>query len=56
MDTGIHAAPYDSREQFIFEKDLLMSFTGRDGSQETENPRHEPGEAAHPGIDRKKGH
>ena len=56
MDTGIHAAPYDSREQFIFEKDLLMSFTGRDGSQASENPRHEPGEAAHPGVTREKGH
>jgi len=56
MDTGIHAAPYDSREQFIFEKDLLMSFTGRDGSQETQNPRHEPGDASHPGVTRQKAH
>src|SRR5216683_1730409 len=31
MDTGKHAAPYDSRDQFIFQKDLLMSATGRDG-------------------------
>jgi NADH-quinone oxidoreductase subunit I len=56
MDTGIHAAPYDSREQFIFEKDLLMSFRGRDGSQTSNNPRHEPGDPSHPGIDREKGH
>jgi NADH-quinone oxidoreductase subunit I len=56
MDTGIHPAPYDSREQFIYEKDLLMAFPGRDGSQVTANPRHEPGEQTHPGVDREKGH
>jgi len=56
MDTGVHAAPYDSREQFIFEKDLLMSMKGRDGSQLTANPRHEPGEKSHPGVDRDRGH
>jgi NADH-quinone oxidoreductase subunit I len=52
MDTGLHATPYDSREQFIYRRDLLMSFTGRDGSQETANPRHEPGDPTHPGITR----
>ena len=52
MDTGKHAVPYDSREQFIYEKDLLMAFTARDGSREDENPRHEPGDPTHPGIDR----
>ncbi len=31
MDTGAHAAPYDSREQFIYDKDLLLSFPARDG-------------------------
>jgi NADH-quinone oxidoreductase subunit I len=56
MDTGMHAAPYDSRDQFIFEKDLLMNFPGRDGSFATANPRHEPGEKSHPGIDRSHGH
>jgi NADH-quinone oxidoreductase subunit I len=56
MDTGIHAAPYDSREQFIFEKDLLMSFPGRDGSHDSENPRHEPGDTTHPGVTREQGH
>ncbi|MCA9628050.1 MAG: NADH-quinone oxidoreductase subunit I [Myxococcales bacterium] len=55
MDTGIHAAPYDSREQFIFEKDLLMSFKGRDGSQLSENPRHEPGDPTYPGVTREHG-
>ena len=54
MDTGIHAPPYDSRDQFIYERDLLMGFSGRDGSHVTQNPRHEPGEATHPGIDRNK--
>jgi NADH-quinone oxidoreductase subunit I len=52
MDTGKHAVPYDSREQFIYEKDLLMAFTARDGSRKDENPRHEPGDPTHPGIDR----
>jgi NADH-quinone oxidoreductase subunit I len=56
MDTGMHAAPYDSREQFIFERDLLMSFPGRDGSHLTANPRHEPGDATHPGVTREQGH
>jgi NADH-quinone oxidoreductase subunit I len=52
MDTGMHAVPYDSREQFIYEKDLLLSFQGRDGTYETTNPRHEPGDSTHPGISR----
>jgi NADH-quinone oxidoreductase subunit I len=56
MDTGIHAVPYDSRDQFIYDKEQLMSFTGRDGEQASENPRHEPGDAGHPGIDRERGH
>jgi NADH-quinone oxidoreductase subunit I len=52
MDTGKHAPPYDSRDQFIYEKDLLMAFVSTDGERKTENPRHEPGEPTHPGIDR----
>jgi NADH-quinone oxidoreductase subunit I len=56
MDTGMHAVPYDSREQFIYQRDLMMSFTGRDGSRETANPRHEPGDPTHPGLDREHGH
>ena len=55
MDTGAHAPPYDSRDQFIYDKDLLMGFPGRDGTFESENPRHEPGEPTHPGIDREHG-
>lgn len=56
MDTGIHATPYDSREQFIYERDILMGFSGRDGTYETANPRHEPGDPTHPGLDRERGH
>jgi NADH-quinone oxidoreductase subunit I len=52
MDTGMHATAYDSREQFIYEKDLLVEFTGRDGSRRTANPRHEPGDTTHPGLTR----
>jgi NADH-quinone oxidoreductase subunit I len=52
MDTGMHATPYDSRDQFIYEKDLLMTFVGRDGSRKTANPRHEPGDPTHPGLSR----
>ncbi len=53
---AVTPAPYDSRDQFIYAKDLLIGFTGRDGSRETANPRHEPGEASHPGIDREHAH
>jgi NADH-quinone oxidoreductase subunit I len=52
MDTGLHAAPYDSRDQFIYDRDLLLSFQGTDGSYATRNPRHEPGDPTHPGLSR----
>jgi NADH-quinone oxidoreductase subunit I len=52
MDTGLHAVPYDSREQFIYEKDLLLQVPGRDGAVRAENPRHEPGDPSYPGVDR----
>ncbi len=55
MDTGMHAVPYDSREQFIYGKNLLMSFTSFDGEQESENPRLEPPDEGHPGIARLQG-
>ena len=55
MDTGKHAVPYDSREQFIYGKDILMALTGRDGTRKTANPRHEPGDATHPGVTREQG-
>ncbi len=56
MDTGMHPVPYDSRDQFIYERDLLLSFEGQDGTFETHNPRHEPGEPSHPGVTREHGH
>jgi len=52
MDTGLHAVPYDSREQFVYKKDVLLAMPGRDGSHQTENPRHEPGDPTHPGVTR----
>jgi NADH-quinone oxidoreductase subunit I len=52
MDTGYHAVPYDSREQFIYDKDLLIDLSGRDGTRVTANPRHEPGDPSHPGLSR----
>jgi NADH-quinone oxidoreductase subunit I len=55
MDTGIHAVPYDSRDQFIFRKDLLLAFTGRDGTRQTANPRPEPGEPDFSGVTREHG-
>jgi NADH-quinone oxidoreductase subunit I len=55
MDTGMHAPPYDSRDQFLYDRELLLSFKGIDGKFETENPRHEPGDPTHPGIDREHG-
>ncbi|KYF81989.1 NADH dehydrogenase, partial [Sorangium cellulosum] len=37
MDTGLHAVPYDSREQFIYKRDLLMTLADRSGSRLTAN-------------------
>jgi NADH-quinone oxidoreductase subunit I len=33
-----------------------MSIPGADGTFETQNPRHEPGDPTHPGVDRDKTH
>lgn len=55
MDTGMHAVPYDSRDQFIYDRDLLLSFASHDGSHKTTNPRHEPGDPTHPGLTREHG-
>ena len=55
MDTGMHAVPYDSRDQHLYDRDLLLSFEGRDGTYETTNPRHEPGDPTHPGLSREHG-
>lgn len=56
MDTGVHPAPYDSRDQFIYEKDLLLNIPGRAGDHETQNPRIERGEEGYPGVTRDHGH
>jgi NADH-quinone oxidoreductase subunit I len=55
MDTGIHMTALDNRASFIFDKDMLMSFAGQDGTFKTLNPRHEPGDPTHPGVDRMHG-
>jgi NADH-quinone oxidoreductase subunit I len=56
MDSGMHMPPSTRREHFLFDKETLMAIPGADGTFKTENPRHEPGEATHPGIDRERGH
>jgi len=56
MDTGMHAAPYDSRDQFIFDKERLLGFPGRDGGHLSQNPRLEAGDRDYPGVTREKGH
>ncbi len=48
MDTGMHAAPYDSREQFIFETRSPDRPSGSRRLHVTANPRHEPGDQTHP--------
>jgi NADH-quinone oxidoreductase subunit I len=52
MDTGTHVPGSSRREDFIFDKETLMSIPGRDGTYVTANPRHEPGDPTHPGVDR----
>jgi len=56
MDTGMHPVPYDSRDQFIYDRDLLLSLKGSGGTFETSNPRHEPGEPSFPGVTRTHSH
>lgn len=42
MDTGQHAVPYDSRDQFVYKREMLMSFGDVNGNKQSENPRVEP--------------
>lgn len=56
MDTGVHVPASAERKHFIFDKEKLMSIPARDGTYVTDNPRHEPGDPTHPGIDREAGH
>lgn len=52
MDTGMHVPASTERAHFIFDKETLMSIPGQDGTFQSANPRHEPGDPTHPGIDR----
>ncbi len=56
MDSGFHMPPSTQRSHFIFDKEMLMAIPAADGSVETHNPRPEPGDAKHPGVDREHGH
>jgi len=56
MDTGVHMPASTRREHFIFDKDMLMALPGQDGTFMTGNPRHEPGDPTHPGLDREHKH
>jgi NADH-quinone oxidoreductase subunit I len=56
MDTGMHMPPSTAREDFLYDKETLLSLPGRDGTYVTANPRHEPGDPSHPGVDRDRGH
>ncbi|MFW5876799.1 MAG: NuoI/complex I 23 kDa subunit family protein [Myxococcota bacterium] len=56
MDTGVHMPPSTRREDFMYDKETLMSIPGKDGTYLTGNARHEPGEPTHPGLDRDKKH
>jgi NADH-quinone oxidoreductase subunit I len=56
MDTGMHMPPSTKREHFLYDKETLLSIPGKDGTYLTANPRHEPGDPSHPGIDRERGH
>jgi NADH-quinone oxidoreductase subunit I len=52
MDSGLHMPASTQREHFIFDKEMLMAIPAADGSHQTRNPRHEPGDPSHPGLDR----
>jgi NADH-quinone oxidoreductase subunit I len=54
MDSGLHVPASTQRAHFIFDKATLMAIPGADGTFQTANPRHEPGEASHPGVDRER--
>jgi NADH-quinone oxidoreductase subunit I len=56
MDTGMHMPPSTEREHFMYDKETLMSIPGKDGTYQSANPRHEPGDPTHPGLDREQGH
>lgn len=54
MDTGAHMPASTERQHFIYSKETLMSIPSEKGTYTSENPRHEPGDPTHPGIDRER--
>ena len=52
MDTGIHMTAFDVKSDFVYDKEKLMSMVSQHGTQKSDNPRHEPGDPGHPGVDR----
>ncbi len=56
MDTGVHMPPSTERSHFIYDKETLMSIPGADGTFQSRNPRHEPGDPTHPGLTREHKH
>ncbi|MEM6956998.1 MAG: NADH-quinone oxidoreductase subunit I [Myxococcota bacterium] len=56
MDTGLHMPPSTERSHFLYDKETLLSIPAADGTFESDNPRHEPGDPTHPGITRLQGH
>jgi NADH-quinone oxidoreductase subunit I len=55
MDSGMHMPGSTRREHFIYDKQMLLSIPGEDGSFQTANPRPEPGDPAYPGVKREPG-
>jgi NADH-quinone oxidoreductase subunit I len=56
MDTGLHMVPSTDRDHFLYDKEKLMAIPGADGTHQSANPRHEPGDPTHPGLTRAHGH
>jgi NADH-quinone oxidoreductase subunit I len=56
MDTGLHMVPSTDRDHFLYDKEKLMAIPGADGTHQSANPRHEPGDPSHPGLTRAHGH
>jgi NADH-quinone oxidoreductase subunit I len=52
MDTGVHVTAFEVKSDFVYDKDKLMSIVSQHGTQNSDNRRHEPGDAGHPGVDR----
>jgi NADH-quinone oxidoreductase subunit I len=55
MDTGLHPLPYDSREQFIYGKELLLGFSGRAGEHLAETEQPQPGDSSNVGTIEERG-